>query len=89
MFRHAVSNAGEVLALLRGHPYPLALGGHMHLRETLEYELAGSPTRFEQAAAVVGPGDGAGLGFRSGITLYQVRNGVIGKGSFIPIAEPR
>ena len=89
VFRHAVSNAGEVLALLRGRPYSLALGGHMHLRETLEYELAGSPTRFEQAAAVVGPSDGAGLGFRSGVTLYQVRNGVIGKGSFIPIAEPR
>jgi hypothetical protein len=88
VFRHAVSNAGEVLALLRGHPYPLALGGHMHLRETLEYELAGSPTRFEQAAAVVGPSDGAGLGFRSGVTLYQVRNGVVGEGQFIPIPDP-
>jgi hypothetical protein len=52
------------------------------------YELAGSPTQFEQAAAVVGPGDAAGLGFRSGVTLYQVRNGVVGKGQFIPIPDP-
>ncbi|HEY6107606.1 MAG TPA: metallophosphoesterase, partial [Gemmatimonadales bacterium] len=62
-FRHAVANAGEILALVRPHPYPLALGGHMHVRERLRYE--GVPTRFEQAAAVVGPSEGSGLGFPS------------------------
>lgn len=36
-FRHVVANAGEALALLRGRLYPLALGGHMHARESLRY----------------------------------------------------
>ena len=59
-FRHVVSNAGDVLALLRRHRYPLALGGHVHIRENLEYQLGGQATRFEQAGAVVGPSEGAG-----------------------------
>jgi calcineurin-like phosphoesterase family protein len=87
VFRHVVSNAGEVVSVVRRHPYPLALGGHMHMRETLEYGLAGSATRFEQAAAVLGPSDGAGLVFQSGVTLYEVRGGVIGVGKFIPVSE--
>jgi 3',5'-cyclic AMP phosphodiesterase CpdA len=88
VFRHVVSNAAEVLAVLRRHRFPLALGGHMHVRESLEYPLGGQQTRFEQAAAVVGPSDGAGLEFLSGITLYRVTNGGIGKGTFIPYPEP-
>lgn len=88
VFRHVVSNAGDVLAVLRRHRFPLALGGHMHVRESLEYPLEGQPTRFEQAAAVVGPSDGAGLEFPSGITLYRVTNGVIGQGEFIRYPEP-
>ena len=87
-FRHTVSNAGEVLEILRGHRYPLALGGHVHIRETLEYALTGQSTRFEQAAAVVGPSDGAGLRFSSGITVYRVRDGHIGPGQFIPLPDP-
>jgi len=88
VFRHVVSNAGAVLALLRRHRYPLALGGHIHIRENLEYQLAGQPTRFEQAGAVVGPSEGGGLEFRSGITLYRVSGGVIGKGRFIAFPDP-
>jgi Calcineurin-like phosphoesterase len=84
-FRHTISNAGEVLEILRGHRYPLALGGHVHIRETLEYALGGQSTRFEQAAAVVGPSEGAGLHFSSGITVYRVREGEIGAGEFIPL----
>lgn len=84
-FRHTVSNAGEVLEILRAHRYPLALGGHIHIRETLEYALGGQNTRFEQAAAVVGPSEGGGLHFSSGITVYRVRNGEIGPGQFIPL----
>ncbi|HTO74115.1 MAG TPA: metallophosphoesterase [Gemmatimonadales bacterium] len=88
MFRHVVSNAGEALAILRKHNYPLALGGHMHVRETLSYEMNGQTIRFEQAAAVVGPSEGSGLEFPSGITLYHVKDGVIGKGEFIRLPDP-
>ena len=82
-FRHSVSNAGEVLQVLRTHRFPLALGGHMHVRETLRYAIDGQDTRFEQAAAVVGPTPTQALQFASGITVYRVQNGVIGAGQFI------
>lgn len=87
VFRHVVSNARTLLEILRGHRYPLALGGHMHMRETLEYALGGQTTRFEQAAAVVGPSDAAGLHFRSGITVYRVRTGEIGRGQFVALPD--
>jgi len=83
-FRHAVSNAAEIIARIKGHPYDLALGGHMHVREQLRFE--GSPIRFYQAAAVVGPSEGAGMTLTSGITLYQVRGGKVDEGRFIPLA---
>lgn len=82
-FRHSVSNARDMLAHLRGHPYPLALGGHMHVRETLRY--AGVETRFDQAAAIVGPSEGGGLAFPSGISVYRVREGRIGEATFVPL----
>ena len=81
-FRHAVSNAGEVIARITGHPYDLALGGHMHVREQLRYE--GTPIRFFQAAAVVGPSEGAGLKLTSGVTVYHVKAGRIDDGRFLP-----
>jgi calcineurin-like phosphoesterase family protein len=84
-FRHTVSNAAEVIAALKGHPYPLALGGHIHMRESIEYEIAGRRIRFHQAAAVVGPTDVAGLTMPSGITLYKVRAGQIDDGTFVPL----
>lgn len=87
VFRHVVSNAADLLAVLRTHRYPLALGGHMHVRETLLYVLGGQPTRFEQAAAVVGPSDGAGLHFQSGITVYRVTAAQIGSGQFVPLPD--
>lgn len=87
-FRHTVSNAGDVIAVLRKHRFPLALGGHIHIRETLEYALGGQNTRFEQAAAVVGPSEAAGLEFKSGITLYRVNAGVISRGQFIAFPDP-
>ncbi|HEY6107890.1 MAG TPA: hypothetical protein VIV56_03195, partial [Gemmatimonadales bacterium] len=71
----------------RPHPYPLALGGHMHVRERLRYE--GVPTRFEQAAAVVGPSEGSGLGFPSGVTVYRVHGGIIDEGTFVPLDTPQ
>ena len=88
-FRHVVSNAGDVLAVLRSHRYPLALGGHMHVRETLSYPMGGQETRFEQAAAIVGPSDADGLHFPSGITVYRVKDGEIGAGQFIALPDPQ
>jgi 3',5'-cyclic AMP phosphodiesterase CpdA len=82
-FRHSVSNAEEVIARIKGHPYDLALGGHMHVREMLRYE--GTPIRFFQTAAVVGPSEGAGLKFTSGVVVYRVRNGKVDDGTFVPL----
>ena len=65
----------------------LALGGHMHATERIEYEMAGVRTRFNQVSAVVGNSQGAGLESISGVTLYRVKNGEIDKGRFIPL-EP-
>jgi Icc protein len=84
-FRHAVANAGEIIARLTARPYDLALGGHMHVRETLRFE--GIPIRFYQGAAVVGPSDGAGLAFPSGVVVYRVTGGKIDDGTFVPL-EP-
>ena len=53
-FRHTVGNAKEVLARFRNRHLVLALGGHVHIRERLLYEMDGLPTRFEQSAAIVG-----------------------------------
>lgn len=82
-FRHAVSNARDVLAVIGGSRHVLALGGHMHTRERLAFD--GIPTRFHQAAAVVGPSGSPRLAFPSGVTLYRVRDGVIDEGTFIPV----
>ena len=82
-YRHTVSNASEVLALLEGRAYPLALSGHGHMAERLRFE--GVATRFDEAAAIVGPSGGAGMVFPSGVTLYRVRRGKIEEGRFIPL----
>ncbi len=81
VFRHSVSNAADVLAVIKGHPYPIALGGHMHTRESISYP--GVLTRFHQSAAVIGPSYGAGLYFPSGITVYRVRAGQVDDGTFV------
>ena len=84
VYRHSVSNAGDVLAVLRKHRHVLALGGHMHATERIEYEMSGVTTRFNQVSAVVGNSRGAGLESISGVTLYRVKNGAIDAGRFIP-----
>ena len=53
-------------------------GGHIHMRERIRYE--GVPTRFEQAAAVVGPSAGLGGALPSGITVYRITSGRIDEG---------
>ena len=82
-FRHSVANAQDIIARLATRPFDLALGGHMHTRETLRFE--GSPIRFFQSAAVVGPSRGGPFDFRSGIVVYRVRNGKIDDGTFVPM----
>jgi Icc protein len=82
-FRHSVSNAADVLALLRTRKHGLALQGHMHVVERLQFEWEGQPTRFETSAATVAPVVSAGRTFPSGFTLYTVRGGVVDAGRFV------
>ena len=83
VFRHIVSNVSDVLAAIGSREWPLALGGHMHTRESISFGSA-VRTRFHQAAAVVGPTDNA-IPAISGVTLYRVKNRVIDDGEFIPL----
>lgn len=85
VYRHSVSNAGDVLAVLRKRRHVLALGGHMHTTERIEYEMTAGKTRFNQVSAVVGNSRGAGLESISGVTMYRVKNGEIDDGRFIPL----
>jgi 3',5'-cyclic AMP phosphodiesterase CpdA len=85
-FRHVVSNAREIIAAIGTARYPIALAGHMHVREQLRY--AGIPTRFYQTAAVVGGGGADPLAFPSGVTVYRVRGGVVDDGTFVRIDVP-
>lgn len=82
-FRHVVSNLSAVATAIQPHPWPLALGGHIHLRELLRYGSTVT-TRFEQAAAIVGGGSGP-VPARSGITIYTVDRGRIDLGEFLPL----
>jgi hypothetical protein len=84
-YRHVVSNAQELLAILQTHPYPVSLAGHFHSRQVFTFESTGQKTRFEQAAAVVGNGGEGSIEMRSGITLYTVKNGQVSEGKFIPL----
>ena len=84
-FRHTVGNAKDVLARFRNRRLVLALGGHVHIRERLLYEIDGTPTRFEQSAAIVGPSGDGTLRFKSGFVVYHVRDGVIDAGTFVPL----
>jgi len=83
IFRHVVSNLRDVAAAIAPHPWPLALGGHIHLRERLHYGSTVT-TRFEQAAAIVGGGSGP-VPAISGITVYAVSGGRIDAGEFLPL----
>jgi hypothetical protein len=84
-YRHTVSNAADVLKILHGRRHVLALGGHLHAAETIEYEIQGVHTRFSQASGVIAPTGLDGMRFPSGVTLYRVHDGVIGAGRFIPL----
>ena len=55
-------------------------------RPALRYE--GVTTRFDNAAAIVGPSEGSGLSFPSGVTVYRLRSGHIDDGTFVPLGAP-
>ena len=50
-----VSNAGDVLAVLRTHRHVLAIGAHGHVGEPVTRFNQGAQTSFEQRPAVVAP----------------------------------
>lgn len=88
-YRHVVSNFAEVLEVIGNRPFPLALGGHLHARERLEFGTRGrAPTRFVQTAAVVGTGGPRWLSMASGVTVYRARAGVVSEGVFVPLDPP-
>lgn len=82
--RHTVSNLADVQQAVGGRPWPLALAGHVHLREAIRVESS-VKTRFYQTAAVVGPTTGGPVPSTSGVTFYTVRDGVIDDGEFVPL----
>ncbi len=87
-YRHVVSNTGDVLAKIAPRRLEIALGGHMHVRETIALETTLGRVRFHQAAAVAGPSGTAGLSLVSGVTLYHVRDGHVDDGTFLPLDTP-
>jgi hypothetical protein len=87
-FRHTGANTLAVLAVFRGRPWPLILGGHTHVAEKLVYQTDRGPLRFEQSAAIVGPNDYGSVVMRSGFSLYTVTNGTIDGGTFVPLTMP-
>ncbi len=89
-FRHTVYNHEEVLGLIGGR-LEIALGGHIHMRETLEYRTQAGVQRLHQAAAIVGPGPGQAspYGPLSGFTLYRVERGRVDEGTFLALDPPR
>jgi predicted MPP superfamily phosphohydrolase len=85
VFRHVVSNADTVLATLAKRNHVLALGGHMHMRETIRYEREGQATRFENSAATVGPNPAGGRVFPSGFSVYEVTAGRVSEATFVTL----
>ena len=85
VYRHIVSNFGEALAVMSRHDWTLALGGHLHTRETIRFESP-TRTRFFQTAAVVGPTEGP-VPAISGVTLYRASSGTIDDGTFLAIDQ--
>ena len=89
VMRHVVSNLSELLAVIGTRPFPLALGGHNHARERLEFGTQGrNPVRFEQTGAVVGPAGMPWLPMASGVTIYTIRGGRISEGTFVRLDPP-
>ena len=82
-YRHVVSNLSEVVPLLAPYRWTLALAGHLHRAEQIRFQSAVA-TRFHQTAAIVGPNGGT-VPAISGVHVYQVRDGVVDDGTFVPL----
>ena len=87
-FLHTVANTLDVFAATRGHPWVLALGGHIHATERLVFGTEGVQTRFEQASAIIGGWEVQDVKMPSGFTVYTVRDGVIDAGRFVRLDPP-
>jgi Icc protein len=83
--RHVVSNYQDVLAIMDGYNFPLALAGHFHFQQKLSIE--GVQTRFEQTGAVIGPSEEGMMKMPSGATVYHVKAGHIDAGTFIKLDQ--
>ena len=88
-FRHVVSNASDVLTVLRTHQHVLAIGAHIHAGERITYITDGVQTRFEQSPAIVGPSGIPPFTFPAGLILYTVHEGKIDSGKFVPVSPPK
>ena len=82
-YRHVVGNARDALAVLAKRRHEVALGGHIHVVERLDYLWEGQRTRFETSAATVAPVNSNGRTFPSGFTVYSITNGVVDAGRFV------
>jgi hypothetical protein len=86
--RHTVANTLDVITAMRGHPWVLALGGHIHAGEKLTFQTEGMHTRFEQAPAIIGGYSVQDIVVPSGFNVYTVRAGVIDSGRFVKLDKP-
>ncbi len=84
-YRHVVSNVDSVLMALGHARLDIALGGHLHVAESVRYPTAKGVLRFHQTAAIVGPAEIAGRTAPSGVMLYRVKDGRVDDGTFIPL----
>ncbi len=86
--RHIVYNFNEVQKRIGKRHYPLALSGHYHSAQ--EGSIHGTKTLFVQTSAITRPDTFNYYGFivRSGFTVYEVKNGKISSGTFVPLNFP-
>ncbi|HEY2852751.1 MAG TPA: metallophosphoesterase [Gemmatimonadaceae bacterium] len=88
-FRHTVGNVLDVLEVMRGHRYVLALGSHMHAPEHSSFVSDGVQVRSDVSAAIVGGQEVGPVIIPSGFTLYRVHDGNIDAGQFVRLDPPR
>ena len=82
-YRHVVTNAIDVMDILKATNFPVALGGHYHFSQKFTFDSDNQKTEFHQSGAVVGPTSGGGFNMPSGVILYTVVNGKITDRKFI------
>lgn len=88
-YRHVVSNVKEVLAALGAHRLEIALGGHVHFRETIGLRSGNRAIRIHQTGATVSDGGAGPWTSPSSVTVYTIRNGVVDDGRVVPLGLPR